>query len=531
MADEMETDGTQKMETEVDDGTPEAEAEDDPTYFFQSTVTSVDPNFDQEEEDEDSTDEGCDEDVIPQDEPDSDDSMYDSDDSSFLSDASEEGTGGTFLDAIAGYTSKTPRQKFDEFLEKISSGKSKVFKITDECVLDYNLMASAAADVPVVGAGSPAAARLSVAEQAQLDRRLQLQQQEAEQQAQGAQIGGQRPPPPPPLHQELIAAVNASVGLTHAILGHAILKVLGPAGQAAVLTAVTKHDTLLFLKLGTDHSMQIQVLSTSAILQALTTHATPNLAEMEFRGLTLQTVDQVQGLVKVIGMRTQILRQLNILGIEFPVESRLGLNQGLLDPVFDALSKVEPLDELRLIGLGNPAPQTIVTSSALSNILMVKKKWWRLALDGMGMDDAHCYVIIDMFSRDATCKAGDLLSLYDNPAISADVVKSMAALFFLKRRMGAIKVDDPEWEAKFDLVRSMNNLHSRMDFIDNGALVDGNKWVEWLAKLNCLGWEDDKHKLNYMWFTLLEKPDLIYRRAGRDDNVVAEVGTGPPATK
>jgi hypothetical protein len=70
----------------------------------------------------------------------------------------------------------------------------------------------------------------------------------------------------------------------------------------------------------------------------------------------------------------------------------------------------------------------------------------------------------------------------------------MAALFFLKRRMGAIKVDDKEWEAKFDLVRSMNNVHSRMDSIDNGALVSGNKWVDWLEKLNSVSSEDDKHK-------------------------------------
>mmetsp|Transcript_2823 Transcript_2823/g.3795 ORF Transcript_2823/g.3795 Transcript_2823/m.3795 type:complete len:105 (+) Transcript_2823:1-315(+) len=66
-----------------------------------------------------------------------------------------------------------------------------------------------------------------------------------------------------------------------------------------------------------------------------------------------------------------------------------------------------------------------------------------------------------------------------------------------------------EWEHKFDLVRSMNNLHSRMDYIDGGAFIDRSKWVEWLAKLNKASWADDKHKLNYLWFTLLEKPDMI----------------------
>jgi hypothetical protein len=57
-----------------------------------------------------------------------------------------------------------------------------------------------------------------------------------------------------------------------------------------------------------------------------------------------------------------------------------------------------------------------------------------------------------MFARDATCrKAGDLIFGHDNPASIADVVRGQWHLF-LKRHMGAIKVDDPSGKAKFDLV-------------------------------------------------------------------------------
>ena len=98
--------------------------------------------------------------------------------------------------------------------------------------------------------------------------------------------------------------------------------------------------------------------------------------------------------------------------------------------------------------------------------------------------------------------------------------------------MGLIKVDDKNWEGQFDLVRSMNNLHNRLDFVvslpDSAGTVprargqykakcsfaSREKWMEWLAKLGTgLAWEDDKHRINYLWFTLLEKPEFIYSHA------------------
>jgi hypothetical protein len=458
-------------------------------------------------------------------EGDEDDLSYasgsDEDDSSYMSDLSER---GTLLQAIGGYRAKTPRQKFEEFLEKIISSKSKVFKITDEDVLDYNLFAVTAT-----------ASTATTTEQQLLQQARQQEEQQQQHQLQQA---------PLPLHQELVEAVSSSTGLTHAILGHKVLQLLGPTGQLAVLQACCRHDSLLFLKLGTDHSMQTGILCTSAILQALIANKTPVLSEMEFRGVTLQNNAEVQQLVTCILQRTTILRQLNLLGLEFPNQQTQQVSvthcHGFLDPLLNALSQVEPLDELKLIGLGHPThstlpPNSVITSHALRDLLQVKKKWWRLVLDGMGLDDGHCHVMVELFARDDTCKAGDLLSLQQNPAVSESAIKQMAALFFRKRRMGAIKVDctctsngnsgnggigdgssptttspHAEWEHKFDLVRSMNNLHSRMDYIDGGAFVERSKWVEWLAKLNKASWADDKHKLNYLWFTLLEKPDMIF---------------------
>jgi hypothetical protein len=64
--------------------------------------------------------------------------------------------------------------------------------------------------------------------------------------------------------------------------------------------------------------MQPGILDTPAILNALIKHATPQLAEMEFRGFALASTAQVQQLAQIVAGRTHILRQLNLLGIQFP---------------------------------------------------------------------------------------------------------------------------------------------------------------------------------------------------------------------
>jgi len=229
------------------------------------------------------------------------------------------------------------------------------------------------------------------------------------------------------------------------------------------------------------------------------------------------------------------------------------LNPGWLDPILLALAvptaeTTSPLDELKLIGnyhhhnhhnsTARKKIPSAITPHALSALLQYKKKWWRLTLDGLGLQDEHLHVVTTMFRRDDTCKAGDLLSLERNPDISSSAYREFfEGCFFWKRRMGLIKVDDKAWEGQFDLVRSMNNLHNRLDYvvqesdtttaaITNTTSQDGNndhyhqakcsfasqdKWIEWLAKLGTgLPWEDNKYRINYLWFTLMEKPEFIY---------------------
>jgi len=79
-----------------------------------------------------------------------------------------------------------------------------------------------------------------------------------------------------------------------------------------------------------------------------------------------------------------------------------------------------------------------------------------------------------------------------------------------KQRMGLVLSDDPSWAATFDLVRPLNNLHRRLEYKDErGRFVNPQLWMDWFQVLSNLPWIDETRKLNYIWFTLLEQPEMI----------------------
>lgn len=347
---------------------------------------------------------------------------------------------------------------------------------------------------------------------------------------------------------DLVTAVTAASMdegiLTHAMIGPKLLTLLGKE-QKRLFSAVASHQTLsFFLVKGCNNSCSDEqtALEMDAVVEALGDHSTPALSEMELEGIKFTSLESIQQWSHVLVGKRDTLRQINMIGIT-TLSKNGALQTGWLDPIILALAPpsadvTTPLDELKLMGIGDDdngaiSQKPTITAGALKTLLQYKKKWWRLGLDGLGLHDEHIRVLTTMFCRDESCKAGDLLSLLGNPAITAKAYQEFfEGCFFWKRRMGLIKVDDKEWEAQFDLVRSMNNLHNRLDYVvskrhspsmeDTGfnTLKAGfgsrDKWVEWLVKLGTgLPWEDDKHRLNYLWFTLLEKPDFIYSHVNK----------------
>lgn len=354
---------------------------------------------------------------------------------------------------------RTPHQLWDDFIDEISTSRTKVLKITDACVEKYALDDSARIDM---------------------------------------------------VASQLIRAISSVRGITHVILGNSVLKFLKKNGeQKHILSTIIRdhYGSLTYVKLGSDDPSESSLfgLEASAILDPLKEYRNQlKLNEFEIRGLEIKSQDDINCISDILIGGKDSIRQLNLLGLETDKAGQISF-----DPLLEAARQSTCLDELRIERIGSFAGGDFVSTKGLKCLLAKKKKWWRLGLCGMGLTDSHCHIMAELFSRDSTCKVGDLLSLKNNPSISQLGYAAIFKVFFNKQRMGLIKVDDLEWERKFDLVRSMNNLHGRLQFVEDGALENRGKWVDWLAKLGNLGWEDDKHKVNYLWFTILEKPDFV----------------------
>ncbi|KAI2499076.1 hypothetical protein MHU86_15406 [Fragilaria crotonensis] len=302
---------------------------------------------------------------------------------------------------------------------------------------------------------------------------------------------------------QVIQAVNGNRGLTHVILGHQFLQLVD---QDRLFDAISTHhaSTLTYLKLTPEFGGSR--LHVEALLATLAKAS--HLTELELHNLILQhTEGEVEALAELL--KAGSLRQIYIFGVG--VEGMESMeNMGKLDSILQALSTLEPLDELRLEGLGSPAVGSLVSISALQELLLRKQKWWRLGLDNMGLSDDHCFVIADMFARNENCRAGDLLSLKSNPAVTQMGYQRMFTVFYRRGRMGLVKVDDQLWEAEFDLVRSMNNLHGRLEVIVDGMITSREDWVDWASKIGASStWEADSKKLNYIWFALREHPGIV----------------------
>ena len=209
--------------------------------------------------------------------------------------------------------------------------------------------------------------------------------------------------------------------------------------------------------------------------------------------------------------QTPTLKQVNLL--DFYLDPRLCVASAL-DPLLASAADMPTLDELRLCRAvdGTTVAASIpplISPEAWQLLLTQKPKWWRLAMDGLGLDDRHAHVLADALRGSPQCKMGDLLSLQRNPRMTD--LDTLMRVCFCKQRMGEVSVDDHRWVETFHLVRSMNNLHNRLAYVmpESGGYLSRNRWIEWLAVLGNIGWQDEAHRVNYLWFTLLEQPNFV----------------------
>lgn len=402
-------------------------------------------------------------------------SSYDSnDDSSFDSDM--EGEAQRLMDALRegaaapsappGPT-KSPQEKWDEFVQGIETCTNASLKVTDELV-------------SWVSETSNDTERTALIEK---------------------------------LCNDTIRASQSGFVLIHVILGRIFLSMLSSQQQEQLYRAIiSKHaKTVTYWKLGSDDSTEACGIPTTALLECMSTADWPNLTELEIRGLELQTSAQVQLSLSFLKRAPQI-KQFNLLGMV--MSDALVGNKGLFDPVVAHVATITSFDELQLCrsGVENDNRATLpplVSPAALDHLLSVKVKWWRMAFDGMAFHDQHVKIIGAALKASDACKMNDLLSLQNNPQVSSKGWDSLYSICVNKQRMGLVLSDDPSWVATFDLVRPLNNLHRRLEYMEDGTYRSREAWIEWLTVIGSLPWIGEARKLNYLWFSILQAPKLV----------------------
>ena len=312
---------------------------------------------------------------------------------------------------------------------------------------------------------------------------------------------------------ELLQAVQTAPALQHVILGRVFLSLLSDTQQAQLYQAlVARHaSTCSFWKLGSDDSTAACGIDTSSLLQAMGTSTWDTLTELELRGVHLWNVGQLDLILQFIQQCPKI-RQYNLLGAT--MSDDLLAMEGFLDSLVRTVQVLPGFDELQVTitrtNNNDDSTPPLVTPTALQTMLTTKPKWWRLAMDGLGLDDRHVKILSTALKASDTCKMNDLLSLQDNPGITADGLQTLYTVCINKQRMGLVLSDDAMWVATMDLVRPLNNLHRRLEYrTTDGQYVNRERWIEWLAVQANLPWIGDARKVNYLWFTLLEQPGLV----------------------
>jgi hypothetical protein len=104
-----------------------------------------------------------------------------------------------------------------------------------------------------------------------------------------------------------------------------------------------------------------------------------------------------------------------------------------------------------------------------------------------------------------------VLNLTGNPSIGQHGYAAILGLLNRGFDIRAVEVDDQNWKTTFDLVESLNGLYHRRRFLRNGVFPLRTMLVSFLAEIASIDPYGNKaRKLNAIWYTLRESPDLIY---------------------
>jgi hypothetical protein len=233
--------------------------------------------------------------------------------------------------------------------------------------------------------------------------------------------------------------------------------------------------------------------------------------------IVLRDQSEVELLADTVGPRGVSLRIFSLFGY-------FSRGDGFLDPILHAVRKLpQQPTAFSLIGaLHLPVNgPSLITVQALRLFLQSAVDFNGedqrcLYLNYLGLGDEHCKAVAELLVKHDGAPEGKLgqLSLERNPAIGQEGYEAILGLLNREHWIGEARVDDEIWHAKFDLVVEMNTKHGRGEFLRDGVFDSQDDWLNCLERLAGVGENDeteDARRLNFLWYTLIEKPEFISR--------------------
>jgi hypothetical protein len=316
--------------------------------------------------------------------------------------------------------------------------------------------------------------------------------------------------------ENIIVALQSNRNLKTIRISNDVLAAIGENNQGRLFRSMGKLTTLRHMTVNRGAGSPTAI-HTRVLADALS-ETSNGLTVLKLSRFKIGSRSEVEQLAR--GLKARVLGSLNTLmieGIVFDVEDKTGF----LDPILLALAPVsgDPRGQLSYFrlscveaarsGASVVSPQALGAFFADEPIAMPRRSLFQL--HNLGLNASHCEAMAQALTRDdALLRPIDNLNLTGNLSIGQ---QGYAALLWLLNRrvdIGFVVVDDQSWQSTFDLMRFMNRTCHRGHFMENGVFPSKAIWVNFLAEIvSARSYWNAEQKLNALWHTLREDPDLI----------------------
>jgi hypothetical protein len=263
-----------------------------------------------------------------------------------------------------------------------------------------------------------------------------------------------------------------------------------------------------------------------------------DLELLELTDIELHSNAEVQLLADLLGGRGEALVRLHLKRLIPVVKDDMA---GFLDPILLAMQSSSEANypkpsffELSGSDSVSRSGVSLISEAALCRFLpcvdFSARNQWALFLKGLGLGDSHAKLIAELLptvnARTVQGKSASLsLNFQSNPAIGLSGYEALLCMLNRGSAIEQIMVDDADWTAKYKIVVDMNIKYGRGGFMEGGVFPDRVTWMDWVIRLAKVApvkdvkmcdtgqeeevQDDETRQLNYIWYTLLEKPDFI----------------------